>query len=219
MRVFRAIQTIALTLMAIFGAASVAAVAVGLAMDLKPVVVISGSMEPTLPVGSLVLGRTVPASELASGDVVSVPRPADHSLVTHRIVSVTPSTDGVSLVLKGDSNMQNDPDAYQVYEADLVVAHVPHAGAALSWLRTHSLVALVVLGALLALTLWPVSPTFRVELPDGSVRRNLSKREADQLLAELCEAKNSTPARAETSEGTSDLDEIVVARRSLEDNS
>ncbi|MDR0837979.1 MAG: signal peptidase I [Propionibacteriaceae bacterium] len=206
MRAFRVIQTIALTITAIIGAASIAAVGVAVATDMKPVVVISGSMEPELPVGSLVLGRPVPASELKPGDVVTLERPHDRSFVTHRIVSVAPTADGVSLVLKGDANKQNDPEAYTVNQANLVVAHVPYAGTALLWMRSHAFAALAILAALLAISLWPTPHRYKVILADGTVKKGLSKREADECLAEM---RHAGPQSSDTASEAGESDDLA----------
>ena len=54
----------------------------------KPLVVISGSMEPKIMTGDLVIDTKVPASSLKIGDVVSLPSQLTHNLVTHRIQKI-----------------------------------------------------------------------------------------------------------------------------------
>ncbi len=87
----------------------------------------SGSMGPEIPTGSLALARTVPAADLADGDVVSV-LSVNGARVTHRLVSSTVRGDEASLILQGDANATPDDEVYLATEAERVVASVPYAG-------------------------------------------------------------------------------------------
>jgi len=78
-----------------------------------PLTVLTSSMEPTLPPGTLVVVQPVDASTLAVGDVVTYQlRSGEPTLVTHRIVSIAETADGErSYVLQGDNNPDPDIDA------------------------------------------------------------------------------------------------------------
>lgn len=69
---------------------------------LKPVVVMSGSMEPAIPTGSLAFIGTGD-QEIAAGDVITFN--AGGLLVTHRVIGITER----GYKTKGDNNV--DPDA------------------------------------------------------------------------------------------------------------
>lgn len=83
-----------------------------------PLTVLSGSMEPALPVGSTVIVRPRPASEIAVGDVITYTDRTTESdetrIVTHRVVGIEP---GPAFVTKGDAN--DAPDAGLVQAADV----------------------------------------------------------------------------------------------------
>lgn len=81
------------------------AVAAPIIMGFRPVVVLSGSMEPTFPVGSIVYYHKCDFEELQVGDAVTFK--AEDTLVTHRITTVN----GISrtVVTKGDNNSTEDP--------------------------------------------------------------------------------------------------------------
>lgn len=81
------------------------AIAAPIIAGFHPVVVLSGSMEPTFPVGSIVYYHACKFDELKAGDVVTFK--AENSLVTHRIVVVN----GISRTVntKGDNNPSEDP--------------------------------------------------------------------------------------------------------------
>lgn len=81
------------------------AVAAPVILGFRPVVVLSGSMEPTFPVGSIVYYHKCGFEELQVGDAVTFK--AEDALVTHRITTVN----GISrtVVTKGDNNTTEDP--------------------------------------------------------------------------------------------------------------
>jgi signal peptidase I len=105
----------------------------------------SGSMSPEIPTGGIALARTVDASDLRAGDVVSVTA-ASGERITHRVVSSTVRDGAASLVLKGDANATEDSEVYVVTSAERVVGSVPYGG----YVVAHALTppGLVALGAL-----------------------------------------------------------------------
>lgn len=146
-RVFGVLRSALLTAFAVLGVACLLVFVGSMIFGVRPLVVVSGSMEPTVPVGSVVLSRTVPASEIAVGDIVTVERPRDLGLITHRVVSTTPTDGGaVELVLRGDANSVDDPEPYVVQTAGEYVRHVPGLGHLALFLQTRG--GLVVAGAL-----------------------------------------------------------------------
>ena len=72
--------------------------------------VLSGSMEPTYPTGSLIYVKKVDVSELKVGDVITFMLSQD-ATATHRIVEIVPdesNPDVVRFVTKGDANASAD---------------------------------------------------------------------------------------------------------------
>lgn len=118
----------ALTVGALSGVLCLLLAVVAVAFDVRPVVFQSGSMSPAIETGALGIARTVPASELATGDVVTVQTPAGVN-VTHRIQNLTIDAQGRAvLVLKGDANGAPDEMPYVVSSAPRIVADVPQLG-------------------------------------------------------------------------------------------
>lgn len=87
----------------------------------------SGSMAPAIDEGALAITRSIDASEVAPGDVVSVTT-ADGERVTHRVVGVEELPWITSLTLRGDANASADPMPYLVESADEVVLAIPYVG-------------------------------------------------------------------------------------------
>lgn len=96
----------------------------------RPLTVLSGSMEPSLPVGSTVVVRPEPVEGIAVGDVVTFTDREEGGgetrVVTHRVLEVRP---GPEFVTMGDAN--NAPDQGVVLPADVLGVqwyHVPYVG-------------------------------------------------------------------------------------------
>ncbi len=92
--------------------------------------VYSGSMEPAIHVGGMVVVRQVDPSAIREGDVITfVSRVKADSFVTHRIVEVTENEGSLLFCTKGDAN--DAPDEELVRASDVVGRvwlSVPYAG-------------------------------------------------------------------------------------------
>lgn len=184
MRVFRITQNIVLGIVAVIGAASIVFVAAVLIFQLRPSDVVSGSMAPTLPVGSVVLTTQQPASQVRVGDIVQVPRAADGTVVTHRVNAVEKTGAGYELTLKGDANAQVDPETYTVTSVGVFRGDIPFLGYAAWWVKVNPIYAGLILLGLLAFCSYGRSRV-SVELSDGEVIQGLTKREAERLVHSL----------------------------------
>jgi signal peptidase I len=122
-----------------------------LASGYRPVALYSGSMRPTLPVGSLAVDRVVPASEVRVGDVITFANPYQpRKLVTHRVVAVIRTAHGLAYRTRGDANTERDPWTIRLpARVGRVSFDVPWAGYALIYAKTREVrTALIVLAAL-----------------------------------------------------------------------
>lgn len=126
-RVLRRIPNIALTFGAILGVFCAVAAVLALVLDLRVLAFRSGSMAPTIGTGDLAVSRVVPASEVRTGDVVTVPT-ASGSLVTHRVVQIDHRGTKATLVLRGDANAVPDAATYEIDRASVVLFSVPKLG-------------------------------------------------------------------------------------------
>ena len=135
----------------IFVIIAIAPIAIPKAFGVQAFNVISGSMEPTISVGSIVYVRNVELEELSQGDVIAFESGA--SVVTHRIVEI--NTEDKLITTKGDAN--NTEDFNPVSYTNVIgrmIAHFPIYGTIVAWLTdtVGKLVAVVVLviGAVLS---------------------------------------------------------------------
>jgi len=91
-------------------------------------VVVSGSMEPAIPVGSIVYSEKTDPSQLRVGDVIVFVDPSRGTTpITHRVVSNDQAAE--SIITKGDANPSEDmnPVAYQNVVGK-VKTHIPRVG-------------------------------------------------------------------------------------------
>jgi signal peptidase len=183
MRILRALQTAVLAVLCTVGTLSVVVCALSFVFDFTPSIVLSGSMEPTLPVGSVVFTQTVDVADVAVGDIVTVPQHGDEGIVTHRVVAIEPADAGrAKLTLRGDANQVDDIAPYTVRTADLYRFKIPYIGTGILWAKDHRLTAGVILLGLLIFTFFGRS-RLTVRLPNGEVVKGLSKKDAERLVA------------------------------------
>jgi signal peptidase len=128
------------------------AVTVPFFLGMKSLTVLSGSMEPTIHVGDVVVVRQIPPTDARVGDVVTFRDPSDPGkLVTHRVRKISVSDDGVAFETKGDANTGTERWRVATYGTiGLVMYRVPRLGYVLFYVHgTLGRLLLVVVPALL----------------------------------------------------------------------
>lgn len=133
--------------------------------------VLSGSMTPTLPVGSIIVDQPVQADQVRLRDIITFQRP-DHpgELVTHRVVGFEQGSSGKVFVTKGDAN--STPDSWRIAAAGSgwrYAFQVPYLGFILAWFQSPigRLLLLIVpaigLGAITLFEVWQPKPDMEEE--------------------------------------------------------
>lgn len=96
----------------------------------QALVVRSGSMSPSIPTGSIVFYRSVPADQVKVGDVIVFNEPGEtNRKVTHRVYQIGTGPTGKYFITKGDAN--GVPDNWRIPAVGsgwLAVFHVPYVG-------------------------------------------------------------------------------------------
>lgn len=108
------------------------------------VMVAGGSMEPTIPFGSLAVMRDVSPSGIEVDDIVLYPAPGGSgTVVTHRVVAFD---DNGQLITRGDANARDDD--WRIAPEDVqreYIFAIPELGSAVQWLGSPVGYFLVVL--------------------------------------------------------------------------
>ena len=81
--------------------------------------ILSGSMEPTIEEGSLILIKETPKDKINNGDIITFRYEGTNNIVTHRIVEVI--NNGEEFVTRGDANNTDDPRIIKYSEVEGVV--------------------------------------------------------------------------------------------------
>ncbi|MDP8903731.1 MAG: signal peptidase I [Chloroflexota bacterium] len=178
-------QRLRRVLIVIWGAALVTLVGVSAlshvasAAGLQLFIIRGGSMQPTLPFGSMISVAPVEPSDVKAGDVVTL-RTESGVIVTHRVLDVDHAPDGSRMLqTKGDANSSADPlrlpDSAVIGE---VRAYLPHLGYLMAFLSTATgtISALALVGTLM-LAIW-----FLEEL-EAERRRSALVRVAEAVKA------------------------------------
>ncbi|WP_162138932.1 signal peptidase I [Gryllotalpicola ginsengisoli] len=118
-----------------------------------PLTVLTQSMEPHFPPGTLLVVHKVPIDDIRIGDVVTYePNPNDPTVISHRVIAITAESDGTKIfTVKGDNNAEADAPV----QAKQIQAVLWYAVPWLGWVNSavgsseHSWVIPLAAGALL----------------------------------------------------------------------
>lgn len=132
-----------------FGLIALSGVVIGWTLNMGFILFRTGSMEPTIPAGSLALVQEIEPAEISEGDILTVQTSEMEISVTHRVTAANDphdveaamssgftdqqaldAGDDVVIRMQGDNNPVEDPTPYVVTEGDASVVHdhVPGAG-------------------------------------------------------------------------------------------
>jgi len=99
---------------------------------------LTGSMEPGISAGDVVVTTAEPAADVEVGDVITYQIPIeDHRVETHRVVEVLHGDGSIAIRTKGDANDNADPWTATLQDDEVweVRAVVPELGTAIRVLR------------------------------------------------------------------------------------
>lgn len=158
--------------------------------------VLSGSMTPTYPVGSIVVVVPTDPTTIQPGDVITYQAaPGVAEFVTHRVVRVQHDTQPLSFVTKGDANTGEDREPVPVGAVRGTVRfHLPHLGTVGDVVRTPP--GMLALGGPLVLLF--------VATQVRTILRELRRPDADAAPA----ASNGPPTPIAAATPTDDVAEV-----------
>jgi signal peptidase len=141
------------------------ALALPLAFDARPLVVLSGSMEPVLGTGDVSVVRSIAPLDARPGDIVTFRDPANaERLITHRVRAMHVQGDAVVFRTRGDVN--NVSERWRVAadgEIGRLMYRIPMLGWVLNYARSKGLFVLLLGGALALLLVLELTAIWRTE--------------------------------------------------------
>lgn len=185
-----------------------------------PLTVVSGSMEPAIPVGSQIYVKPIEngdVSSITTGDIIAfMPYPDDETIVTHRVVGIGQDAAGQqSFVTQGDANNAPDQDSVGAHQVrGTVLYHVPFVGRlALAvdggtkmWIVTGAAIAL------LAYAAWQL-----IQVARGAITKRNAAVDDDEPAPPLAGATAVDRAAAPSASEKSASDEHDAATPELAD--
>lgn len=154
-------------------------------------VIVSGSMEPTIPVGAVVYDEVVPVDEIEVGDIITFVPPPEFGIedpVTHRVVEIAVLSDNSTspgarvFRTQGDANDEVDPWK-MVLDGDeqgRYVRHVPYIGYVYMALHARWVQVLVIAVPAIALIVYIVVALWRISGDGVREERELEERSREE---------------------------------------
>lgn len=108
----------------------------------RPVVVLSGSMEPTYHVGSVIYYKEAPFADINVGDAITF-KAGENSMVTHRVTAKSEMSG--TFTTKGDANETEDPNPvnYSDVIGKVLKFSIPFAGFFVSYSKNFAVIAVM----------------------------------------------------------------------------
>jgi signal peptidase len=180
-------------------------------------IVLSGSMEPDISTGDVVVVGRVDADAVGVGDVITFSRAGSDVVVTHRVVEVVTSDQGVAFRTKGDANEEADPSVVRPENVvGRVVLTIPYLGHVVMFVGSTAGFALVValpVGLLILSELWRFATTSEASRGADSPRRS-ALGEGDSAAPDATAAfewvDDAAPVDGEAAADEADLDDGIV---------
>lgn len=123
-------------------------------VGLTPYTVLSGSMEPPYPVGSLIYVRQIDAQDIEVGTPLTFTVSGGAMVATHRVHELTVIDGETCYITKGDANDMPDPPVKYGSVIGTPVFSIPFLGYFSSWLQSGAgVIAGIALAAMLLLSL------------------------------------------------------------------
>ena len=108
----------------------------------RPVVVLSGSMEPTYHVGSVIYYKEAPFADINVGDAITF-RAGEDGMVTHRVTQKSELSQ--NFTTKGDANLSEDPNPvdYSDVMGKVWKVSIPYAGYFVNYGKNVTVIAVM----------------------------------------------------------------------------
>lgn len=117
-------------------------------MGYKFFVVLTGSMEPDIGIGDLIIVKTVDPMTINSGDIITFQSSQSENIITHRVKEKS-DNENIEFITKGDANNVEDPN---LVNSDSLIGkvsvHVPKVGSSLKFVQTNAKAVLIIILAI-----------------------------------------------------------------------
>lgn len=113
--------------------------------------VLTGSMEPTIMTGDLLIAKEVAPEEIKAGDIITFGSLNSNNITTHRVKEVLNENGEIKYITQGDANNVQDPNPVPgEVLIGKVVKWIPKVGTTMAWMNSN---LVFIIGLIFAITL------------------------------------------------------------------
>lgn len=154
-------------------------------MGYKPFIVLTGSMEPTIKAGDLVIVKQANLEELNKGDIIAFRNTEDDVVLIHRIAEKETKDGKITLKTKGDNNQSEDRvEVGRENIEGIYVVEFEKLGAVAMFIRKPEGLTISILTIITTFFLWQLIKCLRREK-----RINKRLKECEEALEEAKKEK------------------------------
>ena len=149
-------------------------------MGIKPFIVLTGSMEPNIKTGDLVLVKEVNIEQLKEGDIIAFRHIEEDVVLIHRIVGIE-TEEEIILRTKGDNNQTEDKLKVNCENIEgIYIMRFEKIGEIAMFMRSHEGVVISILAIISIFFLWQLRKSLKRE---QIANRRL--KECEEVIDEL----------------------------------
>ena len=150
-------------------------------MGIKPFIVLTGSMEPNIKTGDLVLVKEVDIEQLKEGDIIAFRHTEEDVVLIHRIVGKETQEEKIILRTKGDNNQTEDKNNVNCENIEgIYLMRFEKIGKIAMFIRSQEGLAISILAIISIFFLWQLRKSLKRE---QIINRRL--KECEEVIDEL----------------------------------
>lgn len=142
--------------------------------------VMTGSMQPSIMVGDLVIAKELSPEQINVGDVITFKSQNSENITTHRVKEIIRDGLEIKYITQGDANNVQDQNPV---ESKLVIGKVvkciPKVGMVMSWMKSNLSLIIVGIFAITALSVIGSNLRRKLKSIDEEERQNKEKEKVD----------------------------------------
>lgn len=142
--------------------------------------VMTGSMQPSIMVGDLVIAKELPPEQIKVGDVITFENKNSGNIITHRVKEIIKDGVGIKYITQGDANNVQDQNPVESKAViGKVVKCIPKVGTIMSWMKSNLVLIIVGIFAITALSAIGSNLRKKLKSIDEEEKESKEKEKAD----------------------------------------
>lgn len=123
-------------------------------IGIKPMIVLSGTMETEIYTGDMAIVKEINVKELKQGDIIAF-KNSENIILTHRIVKIEENNGDLEFITKGDNNDSNDDETIKENQIEgKYIFKIPGLGNFMMYLQKPQALLMIIIIILLFGMIW-----------------------------------------------------------------